>query len=156
MKVLLTQWDNDEAGNSFVLNFKTLTGIPQIDQNESLAEYKLSLRNRDDILSGDESLLPKSLMKLYARYETLSEEYYSSKCSRLVCKEDLDVIAEEAKNAKRDYINALKEAFASEKAVCIREIPPDGAKDWNEVLLNKIAQSKENIDNREYECKFHR
>lgn len=149
-------FDNDEAGNSFVLNFKTLTGIPQIDQNESLAEYKLSLRNRDDILSGDESLLPKSLMKLYARYETLSEEYYSSKCSRLVCKDDLDEIAEEAKNAKREYINAIKEAFDSEKGVCIREIPPDGAKDWNEVLLNKIAQSKENRDNQEYEYKFHR
>lgn len=96
------------------------------------------------------------VMKLYARYETLSEEYFSSKCSRLVCKDDLDEIAEEAKNAKREYINAIKEAFDSEKGVCIREIPPDGAKDWNEVLLNKIAQSKENRDNQEYEYKFHR
>lgn len=149
-------FDNDEVGKQFVANFKSVTGLLEINTNESIADYKLSLRHKDDFLSGDETYLPKALSSLFSKYESLAEEYYSSRNSRLVCKEDLDDIAEEAKAAKKEYIIAMKEAFTKESTHYIREIPPNNAKDWNEALLNYISASQTKQENEEYELKFHR
>ena len=81
-------FDNDNAGRIFALNFAYQ---PKLEWRD----YVYSLKDPLDVKSGDYSLLPKDARDLYAKAESLEIEYYSSKSSGLVCKEDLEDIKSE-------------------------------------------------------------
>ena len=112
-----------------------------------MAEYMESLRNKEDIFSGDEYLLPPDLLKSYAKYESACEEYHSAKYSRLVCKEDLEDIGDELKASYEAYKAAMKSAVSQYESAgktiyqpCEKEY-----KDWNDQLLDKrIAAEEDN------------
>ncbi len=105
-------FDNDMAGKQFVENFNTelrhvKESLPKY--GEDMKDYMESLSQKDDYLSGSEWLLPNDVGKLYGKYETEAEEYMSMKCSRLCCKEDMDVQLEKVKRLHDEYVNKMKE-----------------------------------------------
>ena len=123
---------------------KILGGDIQTQQNE-MTEYMESLRNKEDIFSGDEYLLPPDLLNTYAKYESACEEYHSAKYSRLVCKEDLEDMGDELKTSYEAYKAALKDAVSQYEPTgrtiyqpCEKEY-----KDWNDQLLDKKRTAEE-------------
>lgn len=133
--------------------FDRLTKILGVDtqtQQSAMAEYMESLRNKEDIFSGDEYLLPPDLLKSYAKYESACEEYHSAKYSRLVCKEDLEDIGDELKASYEVYKAAMKSAASQYESAgrtiyqpCEKEY-----KDWNDQLLDKriVAEEDNAVD----------
>ena len=95
-----------------------------------------------DVKSGDYSLLPKDARDLYAKAESLEIEYYSSKSSGLVCKEDLEDIKSEAIMAIKQFNEAIREALPFRCSVAIEQIP-SGYKDWNDALIQGKAKDIE-------------
>ena len=134
-------FDNDNAGRIFALNF--------IYQPSMLwRDYVYSLKEPLDVKSGDFSLLPKETRELYAKAESLEIEYYSSKSSGLVCKEDLENIKAEAILAIKEFNDAIREALPFRCSVAIEQTP-SGYKDWNDTLLQgntKEMESEETIE----------
>ena len=134
-------FDNDNAGRIFALNF--------IYQPSMLwRDYVYSLKEPLDVKSGDFSLLPKETRELYAKAESLDIEYYSSKSSGLVCKEDLENIKAEAILAIKEFNDAIREALPFRCSVAIEQTP-SGYKDWNDALLQgntKEMESEETIE----------
>lgn len=116
-------------------------------QRSEMKEYMQSLRNKEDIFSGDEYLLPPDLLKSYAKYESACEEYHSAKYSRLVCQEDLEDMSDELKTAYEAYKAAMKNVASQYDSAgktiyhpCEKEY-----KDWNDQLLGKrIAAEEDN------------
>ena len=100
------------------------------------------MTNPHDRNSGDADLLPKSITPLYAKAENAEIEYYSSKSSGLVCKEELEEIRQEALDAKNAYNQALKEALSIRDGIVFESVP-EGHKDWNEVLLARIQKTED-------------
>ena len=134
-------FDNDNAGRIFALNF--------IYQPSMLwRDYVYSLKEPLDVKSGDFSLLPKETRELYAKAESLDIEYYSSKSSGLVCKEDLENIKAEAILAIKEFNDAIREALPFRCSVAIEQTP-SGYKDWNDALVQgntKEMESEETIE----------
>ena len=134
-------FDNDNAGRIFALNFAYQ---PKLEWRD----YVYSLKDPLDVKSGDYSLLPKDARELYAKAESLEIEYYSSKSSGLVCKEDLEVIKSEAIMAIKQFNEAIREALPFRCSVAIEQIP-SGYKDWNDALIQgkaKEIESEETIE----------
>lgn len=134
-------FDNDNAGRIFVLNFSYQ---PKLEWRD----YVYSLKDPLDVKSGDNSLLPKDARDLYAKAESLEIEYYSSKSSGLVCKEDLEDIKSEAIMAIKQFNEAIREALPFRCSVAIEQIP-SGYKDWNDALIHgkaKEIESEETIE----------
>ena len=114
-------------------------------KRSDMAEYMESLRNKEDIFSGEEYLLPPDLLKAYGKYEVACEEFHSAKSSGLICNEDLEDIGNELKASYETYRAAMKSA--------VSEYEPEGRtvyqpcereyKDWNDQLLCKRIVSEE-------------
>ena len=134
--------------NPELFEFDRLVKILSVDtqlQRSEMTEYMESLRNKEDIFSGDEYLLPPDLLKAYGRYEVACEEYHSAKYSRLVCKEDLEDMGDELKTSYEAYKAALKDAVSQYELTgrtiyqpCEKEY-----KDWNDQLLDKKRTAEE-------------
>ena len=105
-------------------------------------DYVYSLKDPLDVKSGDFSLLPKEAKALYVKAESLEIEYYSTKSSGLVCKEDLEDIKKEAITAIKEFNDALHEALPFRCSLSI-EKTPSGYKDWNDALLEGKTKEKE-------------
>lgn len=139
-----------------------ILGADTRPQGNEMAEYMESLRNEEDIFSGDEYLLPSDLLKTYGKYESACEEYHSAKYSGLVCQEDLEDIYSDLKSAHDKYHNDLKEAVLSYETKgktgrIIYEPCDRDYKDWNDQLLCKrITAEEENNEEEERTCHFHR
>ena len=134
-------FDNDNAGRIFALNFIYQPSMAWKD-------YVYSIKDSLDVKSGDFSLLPKETRDLYAKAESLEIEYYSSKSSGLVCKEDLENIKAEAILAIKEFNDAIREALPFRCSVAIEQTP-SGYKDWNDALLQgntKEMESEETIE----------
>ena len=134
-------FDNDNAGRIFALNFIYQPSMAWKD-------YVYSIKDSLDVKSGDFSLLPKETRDLYAKAESLEIEYYSSKSSGLVCKEDLENIKAEAILAIKEFNDAISEALPFRCSVAIEQTP-SGYKDWNDALLlgnTKEMESEETIE----------
>lgn len=124
-----------------------ILGADAQTQRSEMTEYMESLRNKEDIFSGEEYLLPPDLLKAYERYESACEEYHSAKYSGLVCQEDLEDIGDELRTSYQAYKASMKDAVSQYESVrgtiyqpCEKEY-----KDWNDQLLGKrIAAEEDN------------
>lgn len=123
--------------------------------SSEMTRYLDSLKNRNDIFSGETDYLPKRLLDLYGRYESLAEEYYSSSRSGLVCKEELEDIKNDMKQAHGEYKTAMEDALGTADSIrIVRELPQKPYKDWNDQLLgNMQVQTKQ--DNEEEKAAIH-
>lgn len=108
---------------------------------KDMNRYVSSLTHWDDVLSGDAELLPKRLCDLYGKYESLAEEYHSSRSSGLVCKEDLEDLSTALNAAYHTYKTAMQTELAElpsqPTGYLLYEPASEGYKDWNDQLLDK-------------------
>lgn len=96
-------FDNDMAGRQFTENFYTelrhvRERMPKVC--EDMKDYMASLRNPNDLLSGDEYRLPDDLQEAYGRYENEADEHFSMKTSGLC--PDFEV-EEQARKAMKEH-----------------------------------------------------
>lgn len=145
-------FDNDEAGRRFAANY-AYAPTPE------WREYVASMTDPQKRTSGETDYLPPSISSIYSKAENAEIEYYSSRSSGLVCKEELEELRKEALDAKNEYSQKLEEALPMREHI-VFEIPPDGYKDWNDALLAtaKVTEKEEVDDTLQEEQKpsFHR
>ena len=147
--------DNTDKYQRYELNLEPfefnrlarIMGVETRTQRSEMTEYMESLRNKEDIFSGDEYLLPTDLLNAYGRYEVACEEFESARCSGLVCQEDLKDLGDELKTSYEAYKAAMRDAVSQYESAgrtiyqpCEKEY-----KDWNDQLLGKrIAAEEDN------------
>lgn len=129
-------FDNDQAGKKFAINFAYSPTPEWKDYVNSMTD---PLRKE----SGDADLLPESIAPFYCKAENAEIEFYSSKSSGLVCKDELEEIKQEAISARHDFHQRIEEALPFRKNIVIRTAP-DGHKDWNDMLLAHLKHAQEN------------
>lgn len=120
-------------------------GIGHIMRYNEMAIYLKSLKDPQNIFSGDCDLLPYPVSSAYSNYESSCEELYSSKQSGLVCKEELDELRQETVENADAYHVALKKAFEEYKRQGGQTTynPCEQCyKDWNDQLLDKRQYSQ--------------
>ena len=150
-KLIVT--DNTDKYQRYELNLEPfefdrllkILGADTQRQGREMTEYMESLRNKKDILSGDEYLLPPDLLKAYGRYEVACEDFHSAKYSRLVCQEDLEDLRDGVKTSYDAYQTAMKDAVAHYESTgrIIYHPCEKGYKDWNDQLLGKRIAAEE-------------
>ena len=127
-----------------------ILGTDTQTQRSEMTEYMESLRNKEDIFSGDEYLLPSDLLDAYGRYEVACEEFHSAKYSGLVCQEDLEDIRDELKSSYDAYKSAMKDAVSHYESAgrTIYQPCEKDYKDWNDQLLGKriVAEEDNAVD----------
>ncbi len=123
-------------------------GIEKQSQWHEMADYMYTMRHKEDIHSGEPECLPSHLLHDYAKYESLSEELYSSKQSGLVCQEELEELNNDAKSAWKVYKDNLEKAIEDyhfNSGRTIYEPCDERYKDWNDQLLEKKHYTNEDI-----------
>ena len=128
-------FDNDQAGRKFATNY-AYTPTPE------WRDYVNSMRNPKNPSSGEADFLPKSILPLYIKAENAEIEFYSSRASGLVCKEELEELKNEALTGWKEYGDKMKEVLPIRDNI-VFETAPNGHKDWNEALLEKIKNEEE-------------
>lgn len=108
-------FDNDMAGRQFVENFHTelrhvRERLPKV--GEDMKDYMASLRNPDDLLSGDEYRLPKDLQDAYGQYENEADELYSMKTSGLCPDFEIEEQTRKAMRLHEDYYKKLMDKLS--------------------------------------------
>ena len=146
-------FDNDQAGRRFASNYA-------YDPAPAWREYVGSLTDPQKRTSGEPDYLPASVSPIYSKAENAEIEYYSSRSSGLVCKEELEELKKEALDAKDELRQKLEEALPMRERIAF-EKPPDGYKDWNDALLAilKNTEKKEvdlTLDEEQRTSAFHR
>ena len=132
-------FDNDEAGRAFASNYA-------YQQTPEWRGYVASMTDPQKRQSGDADLLPASVSPIYSKAENAEIEYYSSRSSGLVCKEELEELKKEALEAKDELRQKLEEALPMRERIAF-EKPPDGYKDWNDALLAILKNTaKKEVD----------
>ena len=118
----------------------------ELPYQRNMHNYVVSLKQWDNVLSGNTELLPKRLCTLCGRYESLMEEYHSSYSSGLVCKEDLEDLNKEFTEAYSRYKSALTESLSAlpkeRNGYLLYETAAEGYKDWNDQLLDKKMEEE--------------
>ena len=149
-KLIVT--DNTDKYQRYELNLEPfefdrlarIMGVETRTQRSEMTEYMESLRNKDNILSGDEYLLPPDLLKAYGRYEVACEEFESARWSGLVCQEDLKDLGDELRTSYEAYKTAMKDAVSQYERTIYQPCEKE-YKDWNDQLLGKrIAAEEDN------------
>jgi hypothetical protein len=108
-------FDNDMAGRQFAENFLTelrhvRERLPKV--GEDMKDYMASLRNPDDLLSGDEYRLPKDLQDAYGQYENEADELYSMKTSGLCPDFEIEEQTRKAMRLHEDYYKKLMDKLS--------------------------------------------
>ena len=108
-------FDNDMAGRQFAENFHTelrhvRERLPKV--GEDMKDYMASLRNPDDLLSGDEYRLPKDLQDAYGQYENEADELYSMKTSGLCPDFEIEEQTRKAMRLHEDYYKKLMDKLS--------------------------------------------
>ena len=124
-------------------------GIESIGERSALTDYMKTLRNPDDIFSGDTDYLPYSILSAYGKYETLAEEYHVATTSGYrLCDDDLRAVKDNAQNQLAKYKEELAQAVSEyrEHPGSVVYHPCDEMyKDWNDQLLEKKMYSNEDV-----------
>ena len=108
-------FDNDMAGRQFAENFHTelrhvRERLPKV--GEDMKDYMASLRNPNDLLSGDEYRLPKDLQDAYGQYENEADELYSMKTSGLCPDFEIEEQTRKAMRLHEDYYKKLMDKLS--------------------------------------------
>lgn len=108
-------FDNDMTGRQFAENFLTelrhvRERLPKV--GEDMKDYMASLRNPDDLLSGDEYRLPKDLQDAYGQYENEADELYSMKTSGLCPDFEIEEQTRKAMRLHEDYYKKLMDKLS--------------------------------------------
>lgn len=108
-------FDNDMAGRQFAENFHTelrhvRERLPKV--SEDMKDYMASLRNPDDLLSGDEYRLPKDLQDAYGQYKNEADELYSMKTSGLCPDFEIEEQTRKAMRLHEDYYKKLMDKLS--------------------------------------------
>ena len=108
-------FDNDMAGRQFAENFLTelrhvRERLPKV--GEDMKDYMASLRNPDDLLSGDEYRLPMDLQEAYGQYENEADELYSMKTSGLCPDFEIEEQTRKAMRFHEDYYKKLMDKLS--------------------------------------------
>ncbi len=108
-------FDNDMAGRQFAENFLTelrhvRERLPKV--GEDMKDYMASLRNPDDLLSGDEYRLPKDLQDAYGQYENEADELYSMNTSGLCPDFEIEEQTRKAMRLHEDYYKKLMDKLS--------------------------------------------
>lgn len=117
----------------------------------AFAEYVDSIVHPDDMMSGDMYLLEGEAGRAYGKYESLCEEYYSSKQSGLVCKEELEDLRKQVGYAQQSFFAEMKKVFPvwppMERKVIYEPCDPR-YKDWNDQVrdIPKEQEVKEETE----------
>ena len=77
-----------------------------------MKDYMASLRNPDDLLSGDEYRLPKDLQDAYGQYENEADELYSMKTSGLCPDFEIEEQTRKAMRLHEDYYKKLMDKLS--------------------------------------------
>ena len=128
-------FDNDQAGRKFAINY-AYTPPPE------WRDYVNSMTDPQNRLSGEADYLPESISPLYCKAENAEIEYYSSRSSGMLCKEDLEDLKNEAQQALNEYNKKINEALPIRENFLF-ETAPNGMKDWNDALIAKIKNGEE-------------
>lgn len=108
-------FDNDMAGRQFAENFLTelrhlRERLPKV--GEDMKDYMASLRNPEDLLSGDEYRLPKDLQDAYGQYENEADELYSMKTSGLCPDFEIEEQTRKAMRLHEEYYKKLMDKLS--------------------------------------------
>lgn len=110
-----------------------------------LQGYVDTIRYKDDVHSGNPHYLVGAVGDAYGKYESVCEEYYSSRQSGLVCKEELEELREQMHEARQNYFAEMKKVFpvwpTVERKIIYEPCDPS-YKDWNDQLRNIPRQEK--------------
>jgi hypothetical protein len=124
-------------------------GIESVGERPAITDYMKTLRNPDDIFSGDTDYLPYSISSIYGKYETLSEEYHVATTSGYrLCEEDLKVLKENIFSQLEKYREELTKAaneYRERPGQIVYSPCDESYKDWNDQLLDKKMYTNEDI-----------
>ena len=127
-------FDNDMAGRQFAENFHTelrhlRERLPKV--GEDMKDYMASLRNPDDLLSGDEYRLPKDLQDAYGQYENEADELYSMKTSGLCPDFEIEEQTRKAMRLHEDYYKKLTDKLCiGREQGHLRDLGTYDSPDW--------------------------
>ena len=127
-------FDNDMAGRQFAKNFHTelrhvREGLPKV--GEDMKDYMASLRNPDNLLSGDEYRLPKDLQDAYGLYENEADELYSMKTSGLCPDFEIEEQTRKAMRLHEEYYKKLTDKLCiGQEQGRLKEIGTYDIPDW--------------------------
>lgn len=154
-------FDNDLAGNQYVMNFKDTVSRfhnssnvipddmkPFIDKLGGRMPTSKELNYLEDELYFE---LPEDLKKAYRIYDSAVQEAYSCQQSSLVCQDDKKAAGDFARSALEEFKKLVFERLKADKQSSVqeikiyREIPTGGYKDFNDELLDKRQNSRLSI-----------
>ena len=140
-------FDEDLAGRQFVENFKQVASH-LASKRESIEEYRQSMKDESNPLSGYLDLLPDSLFGSYKKMEAAQERYASEGRSPLTAPEEREELKRISESATKQFMDKLNESLASDGAdvKVEREVPSEGFKDWNEELLDAVRHSSDKLE----------
>lgn len=122
------------AGRQFAENFHTelrhvREGLPKV--GEDMKDYMASLRNPDNLLSGDEYRLPKDLQDAYGLYENEADELYSMKTSGLCPDFEIEEQTRKAMRLHEEYYKKLTDKLCiGQEQGRLKEIGTYDIPDW--------------------------
>lgn len=153
-------FDEDEAGKQFVQNFKdvackqnplSLSNVPS-DMRTFIDTFKGRIGTAANLCKIDEEQsyeLPKDLRAIYDKYLSARDEAIEVQSSPCFCKEDKEDAVKKQHEALKTFKTALFERLNVKEDQdlggirIVREVPENGKKDWNDLLLYRLREEEE-------------
>lgn len=141
-------FDNDSAGREFTNNlqaemYRAVRSI--IEETPGRKPYLDTVKDGNNLDSGDIDLLPDNLQSAYGKYESAWEEAMSMRSSGLCHPDDIQGQVDIMNGHYKTFREGLREFLGLNPAndtSSTRETPAPPHKDWNEQLLSEIQQAE--------------
>ncbi len=158
-------FDNDSAGREFTNNlqaemYRAVRSI--IEETPGRKPYLDTVKDGNNLDSGDIDLLPDDLQSAYGKYESAWEEAMSMRSSGLCHPDDIQGQVDIMNGHYKTFREGLREFLGLNPAndtSSTRETPAPPHKDWNEQLLSEIQQAEsaeKEMNGNENEVEQHR
>ncbi len=158
-------FDNDSAGREFTNNlqaemYRAVRSI--IEETPGRKPYLDTVKDGNNLDSGDIDLLPDNLQSAYGKYESAWEEAMSMRSSGLCHPDDIQGQVDIMNGHYKTFREGLREFLGLNPAndtSSTRETPAPPHKDWNEQLLSEIQQAEsaeKEMNGNENEVEQHR